>query len=96
MHIFAVIKSLNIIDLSINIRQRLMEADERDPTSFQSLIETVFEIADNQEQQRLVEIKFALYPTHLLGSYGKWLSIHYVIGLTMFMNCLWFVMLNFT
>jgi hypothetical protein len=65
---------MNIIDLSINIRQRLMEADKRDPTSFQSLIETVFEIADNQEQQRLVEINFTLFPAHLLGSNRKLFS----------------------
>ncbi|PLW37595.1 hypothetical protein PCASD_09036 [Puccinia coronata f. sp. avenae] len=50
------------------LREQLMEADERYPTLFQSLIETVFEIADNQEQQRLVEINFTSFPAHLLGS----------------------------
>ncbi|PLW35882.1 hypothetical protein PCASD_12115 [Puccinia coronata f. sp. avenae] len=50
------------------LRQQLREADERNPASFESLIETIFEIADNQEQQRSVEVNFTSYPAHLLGS----------------------------
>jgi hypothetical protein len=55
----------------IEIRQQLEAADERDPALFESLIQMVFEIADNQEQQRLVEINFTSYPAHLLGSNRK-------------------------
>ncbi|PLW23158.1 hypothetical protein PCASD_16526 [Puccinia coronata f. sp. avenae] len=50
------------------LRQQLREADEQNPALFESLIETIFEIADNQEQQRSVEINFTSYPVHLLGS----------------------------
>jgi hypothetical protein len=63
---------------------------------FESLIETIFEIADNQEQQRLVEVNFTSFPAHLLGSNRKWLSIQCVVhsGLSFF-DLLWFVMYNF-
>ncbi|PLW13185.1 hypothetical protein PCASD_19009 [Puccinia coronata f. sp. avenae] len=50
------------------LRQQLREANEQNPALFESLIETIFEIADNQEQQRLVEVNFTSFPAHLLGS----------------------------
>ena len=71
-----------------------MAADESNPTSFESLSEMVFEIADTQEQQRSVEINFTSYPAHLLGSNRKPLFIHYAFSIefTKFLNALCFVM----